>query len=126
MSTSTLQPNNSSSAASRTVEAREVNDADAAHDADGLPLPRRCLAVAAILGAGVLVVLDGAIANIALPNIAQHLQAKPADAVWIITAYQLAVVMFLLPASAVGESFGYRRVFAGGVALFTIVSKFPA
>ncbi|WPH24099.1 MFS transporter [Variovorax paradoxus] len=122
MSTSTLQPNSSSSAASRTVEAREVNDADAVHDADGLPLPRRCLAVAAILGAGVLVVLDGAIANIALPGIAQQLQAKPADAVWIITAYQLAVVMFLLPASAVGESFGYRGVFAGGVALFTAAS----
>ncbi|KLN56175.1 MFS transporter [Variovorax paradoxus] len=100
-----------------------MNDnANAVHDADGLPLPRRCLAVAAILGAGVLVVLDGAIANIALPNIAQQLQATPADAVWIITAYQLAVVMFLLPASAVGESFGYRRVFAGGVALFTAAS----
>lgn len=122
MSTSTLQPDNSSSAASRTAEAREVNDADAVHDADGLPLPRRGLAVAAILGAGVLVVLDGAIANIALPGIAQQLQATPADAVWIITAYQLAVVMFLLPASAVGESFGYRRVFAGGVALFTAAS----
>ncbi len=91
-------------------------------DADGLPLPRRYAAVAAILGGGVLVVLDGAIANIALPDIAQQLQATPADAVWIITAYQLAVVMFLLPASAVGERFGYRRVFAGGVALFTAAS----
>ncbi|WP_426391555.1 MFS transporter [Variovorax sp. R-27] len=106
----------------RTAETQEVNDANAVHDADGLPLPRRFAAVAAILGAGVLVVLDGAIANIALPGIAQQLQATPADAVWIITAYQLAVVMFLLPASAVGERFGYRRVFAGGVALFTAAS----
>ncbi|WP_280808214.1 MFS transporter [Variovorax boronicumulans] len=99
-----------------------MNDASAVHDTDGLPLPRRFAAVAAILGGGVLVVLDGAIANIALPAIAQQLQATPADAVWIITAYQLAVVMFLLPASAVGERFGYRRVFAGGVALFTAAS----
>jgi DHA2 family multidrug resistance protein-like MFS transporter len=93
-----------------------------ANEFDGLPLPRRYAAVAAILGAGVLVVLDGAIANVALPSIAQQLQAAPADAVWIVTAYQLAVVMFLLPASAVGERLGYRRVFVGGVALFTAAS----
>lgn len=119
MLSSTLQPNASSSTPARTVQTPEAN---AAHDADGLPLPRRLAAVAAILGAGVLVVLDGAIANIALPSIAQQLQAAPADAVWIVTAYQLAVVMFLLPASAIGERFGYRRVFAGGVALFTAAS----
>src|SRR5882757_5400967 len=89
---------------------------------DGLPLPRRYAAVAAILGAIVLVVLDGAIANVALPTIAQQLQTAPANAVWIVTGYQLAVVMFLLPASAVGERFGYRRVFAGGIALFTAAS----
>ena len=115
MLSSKLRPNASSTTA-RTVEAQEVNDGD------DLPLPRRYAAVAAILGAGVLVVLDGAIANIALPGIAHQLRAAPADAVWIITAYQLAVVMFLLPASAVGERFGYRRVFAGGVALFTAAS----
>jgi DHA2 family multidrug resistance protein-like MFS transporter len=97
-------------------------ESGAANEADGLPLPRRYAAVAAILGAGVLVVLDGAIANVALPSIAQQLQAAPANAVWIVTAYQLAVVMFLLPAAAVGERLGYRRVFAGGVALFTAAS----
>jgi len=92
------------------------------NELDGLPLPRRYAAVAAILGAIVLVVLDGAIANVALPSIAQQLHAAPADAVWIVTAYQLAVVMFLLPASAVGERLGYRRVFAAGIALFTAAS----
>jgi len=97
-------------------------DLGAANELDGLPLPQRYAAVATILGAGVLVVLDGAIANVALPSIARQLQATPADAVWIVTAYQLAVVMFLLPASAVGEKLGYRRVFAAGVALFTAAS----
>jgi len=96
--------------------------ADAQCEPDGLPMPRRALAVAAVLGAGMLVVLDGAIANVALPTIAARLRAAPADAVWIITAYQLAVVMFLLPASALGDSLGYRRVFVGGVALFTAAS----
>jgi len=98
------------------------NAATVLNELDGLPLPQRYAAVAAILGAIVLVVLDGAIANVALPSIAQQLQASPADAVWIVTAYQLAVVMFLLPASAVGERLGYRRVFTAGIALFTVAS----
>ena len=97
-------------------------DSSADNELDGLPLPRRYAAVAAILGAIVLVVLDGAIANVALPSIAQQLHAAPADAVWIVTAYQLAIVMFLLPASAVGERLGYRRVFTAGIALFTVAS----
>src|SRR3954451_24418661 len=109
-----LEPN------SPTVPRR--TEAAAASELDGLPLPQRFAAVAAILGAGVLVVVDGAIAHVALPSIAQQLGAAPANAVWIVTAYQLAVVMFLLPASAIGESLGYRRVFAGGVALFTAAS----
>jgi len=109
----------------RNVDTPQASAA-AAHDADGLPLPRRYAAVAAILGGGVLVVLDGAIANIALPAIASQLKATPADAVWIITAYQLAVAMFLLPASALGERLGHRRVFAGGVALFTAASALCA
>jgi len=93
---------------------------------DGLPLPRRHAAVAAILGAIVLVVLDGAIANVALPNMAEQLHATPADTVWIVTAYQLAVVMFLLPASSIGERLGYRRVWVAGVALFTAASALCA
>jgi DHA2 family multidrug resistance protein-like MFS transporter len=93
---------------------------------DGLPTPRRYAAMAAILGAIALVVIDGAIANVALPSMAQQLGATAADAVWIVTGYQLAVVMFLLPASAVGERLGYRRVFAAGVFLFTAASALCA
>ena len=96
--------------------------ASADDETDGLALPRRYAAVAAILGAIVLVVLDGAIANVALPSIALQLHATPADAVWIVTAYQLTIVMFLLPAAAVGGRLGYRRVFVGGIALFIAAS----
>jgi DHA2 family multidrug resistance protein-like MFS transporter len=45
----------------------------------------------------VLAVLDAAIANVALPTMAQSLQVTPGMAVWIITAYQTALVMGLLP-----------------------------
>lgn len=91
-------------------------------EADGLPAPRRHVAVVALLGAIALVAIDGAIANVALPSLAQSLHATPADTVWVVTAYQLAVVMFLLPASAIGERLGYRRVFTTGVAVFTAAS----
>ena len=79
-------------------------------------------AIAAVLAAMVLAVLDAAIANVALPSIAQALQVTPSASVWVITAYQAALVMGLLPCAALGESLGHRRVFAGGVALFTAAS----
>ncbi len=78
--------------------------------------PRKA-AIASVLAAMVLVVLDAAIANVALPTIAQSLQVAPAMSVWIVTAYQTALLMALLPCAALGESLGYRRVFAVGVAL---------
>ncbi len=93
-----------------------------AAEADGLPVPRRHVAMLAILAAIVLVVLDSAIANLALPTIAHTLNVAPGASVWVVTGYQVAIVMFLLPAGATGERFGYRRVFMAGVALFTLAS----
>jgi len=81
--------------------------------------PRRAVAIASVLAAMVLVVLDAAIANVALPAIARSLQVTPAMSVWIVTAYQTALLMALLPCAAIGESLGYRRIFTFGVALFT-------
>ncbi|MDQ7246664.1 MFS transporter [Dongia sedimenti] len=89
---------------------------------DGLPAPRRYLAMVAILTAFVLVVLDIAIANLALPTIAETMAVTPSEAVWVVTSYQMAIVMFLLPAGAAGESFGYRRVFVIGIAIFVAAS----
>ena len=80
------------------------------------------IAVAALLAATVLVVLDAVIANIALPTIATTLRITPAMSVRVVTTYQLALVMALLPCAALGESLGYRRVFTGGVTLFAIAS----
>lgn len=88
----------------------------------GLPQPRRAVAIGAVLAALTLVVLDAAIANVALPTIARSLHVTPALSVRIVTAYQTALVMALLPCAALGESLGYRRVFTGGVALFTCAS----
>jgi MFS transporter, DHA2 family, multidrug resistance protein len=83
---------------------------------------RRAAAIAAVLAAMALAVLDAAIANVALPTIALSLQVTPSISVWIVTAYQAALVMGLLPCAALGESLGYRRVFTSGIALFTVAS----
>ena len=83
---------------------------------------RRIVAIAAVLAAMTLVVLDAAIANVALPTIGRSLHVSPAMSVLIVTAYQLALVTALLPCAALGESLGYRPVFSAGVALFTAAS----
>jgi DHA2 family multidrug resistance protein-like MFS transporter len=84
-----------------------------------MPKPRPRLAIACVLAAMVLVVLNTAIVNVALPTLAGSLHVTPAMSVWVITAYQAALLMALLPCAALGESLGYRRVFTLGVALFT-------
>ncbi|MDR3375174.1 MAG: MFS transporter [Ancalomicrobiaceae bacterium] len=95
-------------------------------DEDGLPAPRRYWAIAVVLLTLLLTVLDGAIANIALPSIAKALGAAPADTVWVVSSYQLAVILALLPSGALGEKFGARRVFIAGVTLFTVASAMCA
>ena len=89
---------------------------------DGLPQPQRILAFSTIGLAVMMAVLDGAIANIALPPITQELQIRAVDAIWIVNAYQLVVTMSLLPLASLGEVYGYRRVYLGGLALFTFAS----
>ena len=88
----------------------------------GLPQPRRAFAIAAVLCAMSLVVLDAGMANVALPTMARSLHATPGTVVLVITAYQTALVMALLPCAALGERFGYRRVFVSGVGIFTAAS----
>ena len=89
---------------------------------DGLPTPQRWWAMAAIAIAITMAVLDSAVANIALPSIARQLGIAPAESVWVINAYQLAIVVLLLPLAALGERVGYRRVYLVGLGLFTLGS----
>ena len=91
-------------------------------DADGLPAEQRILAIATVVLAVTIAVMDGSIANLALPSIAQDLKATEADAIWIINSYQIAMAVFLLPLASLGEVVGYRRVYLTGLVLFTISS----
>jgi MFS transporter, DHA2 family, multidrug resistance protein len=71
-------------------------------------------------------VIDGAIANVALPTIAKDLNTSPAFSIWIITGYQLAITISLLPLASLGDIIGYRRVYLAGLALFTAASAICA
>jgi DHA2 family multidrug resistance protein-like MFS transporter len=88
----------------------------------GMPTPGRYWSALAIWLALTMAVLDGAIANVALPTIARELHAAPAYSVWVVNAYQLAIVVSLLPLAALGEEIGYRRIFLGGIFAFTLGS----
>ena len=90
--------------------------------ADGLPTPRRYWAVAVIILAIVMSVLDSTIVNVALPSIARDFAATPAASIWVVNAYQLAILMLLLPLASLGEIVGYRRVSQAGMALFVLGS----
>jgi MFS transporter, DHA2 family, multidrug resistance protein len=77
---------------------------------DGLPVQRRRWAAAAIFTALAMASLDTAIANIALPAIAADLHAGPADVIWVVNVYQIAMVATLLPLAALGEVVGQHII----------------
>jgi DHA2 family multidrug resistance protein-like MFS transporter len=89
---------------------------------DGLPWERRRWAIAAIFTALTMASLDTAIANIALPAIAADLHVSPADVIWVVNVYQIALVATLLPLGALGEIVGHERIYLGGLLLFTLAS----
>lgn len=89
---------------------------------DGVPLPQRYGAILTIVLGLTMAVLDGAIANVALPTIASDLNASPASSIWIVNAYQIAIVIALLPLSFLGDMVGYRRIYKIGLVVFTLTS----
>src|SRR5438445_5915793 len=89
---------------------------------DGLPAERRRWAVAAIFTALAVASLDTALANVALPAIASDLHVSPADVIWVVNVYQMALVAALLPLGALGEIVGRERMYLGGLLLFTLAS----
>ena len=90
--------------------------------ADGLPVPRRYWAIAAILLGLSMSVLDSTIANVALPTIGRDFNATNAASIWVINAYQVAILVSLLPLASLGEIVGYRRISQAGLVVFTVAS----
>lgn len=89
---------------------------------DGLPAPQIYWAWATLMLGLTLSVLDGTIANVALPTIAHDFSAAPAQSIWIVNGYQLAIVMTILPLATMGEIYGYRLIYLLAMVVFTIAS----
>jgi DHA2 family multidrug resistance protein-like MFS transporter len=89
---------------------------------DGLPLPKRYLAIGALCAGTALVIIDGGIANVALPSIARDLKVDSSSVVAIVTVYQLMLVMLLLPFAGLGERIGLKRMYQVGQLIFTVAT----
>src|SRR5580698_1128980 len=90
--------------------------------ADGLAVPRRYWAIAAIILAITMSVLDSTIVNVALPSLAHDFRTTDAASIWVINSYQVAILIALLPLASLGEIVGYRRVSHWGIGVFTAAS----
>jgi len=96
--------------------------ASAVTSTDGLPLPRRWVAILAISFGTALLVLDGAIPTVALPTIARDLGVSNSVVTNVVTIYQLVLVMVLLPFASLGDRVGHRTLYQWGQVLFMVSS----
>jgi EmrB/QacA subfamily drug resistance transporter len=66
--------------------------------------------------------LDGSIVNVALPAVGRQLTANIGGLEWVVTAYLLVISATLLASGRHGDILGHRRVFVGGMLVFTVGS----
>jgi EmrB/QacA subfamily drug resistance transporter len=82
----------------------------------------RAVALALVLGAQLMIILDMTVVNVALPSIARDLHFSPTGLSWVLNAYTLPFGGLLLLGGRAGDILGRRRVFMAGLALFTVAS----
>ena len=78
--------------------------------------------IALVLVAQLMIVLDAAVVNVALPRIADDLEFTPAALTWVLNGYTLAFGGLLLLGGRLGDVFGRRRMFVAGLSVFTLFS----
>jgi MFS family permease len=83
---------------------------------------RRWFALAVIVAAQFMVVLDVAIVNVALPTIKADLHFSQENLQWVVTAYSILFGGVLLLGGRMADLLGRRRLFMAGLALFTASS----
>jgi len=83
---------------------------------------RRWIALAVVVAAQFMVVLDVAIVNVALPSIKTDLHFTQESLQWVVTAYAILFGGVLLLGGRMADLLGRRRLFMAGLALFTVSS----
>ncbi len=89
---------------------------------EGLPTGPRRVAMAAVIIAVVISVLNGIVPNIALPSIAADFRIGSATSVWVVNSYQIAIAATLLPLAALSEIVGLRRIHLVGLFIIIVAS----
>jgi EmrB/QacA subfamily drug resistance transporter len=84
--------------------------------------PRRWLALAVLLIASFMNLIDVTIVNVAIPSMQQNMGADPSQIEWVIAAYVLAFALGLLPFGRLGDIVGRTKMFLIGVSAFTVAS----
>src|SRR5829696_4886835 len=84
--------------------------------------PRRWVALAVVLTAGFMQLVDISIVNVAIPSIQRDLDATYAQIQWVLAGYQLAFAVMLITGGRLGDIFGRKRLFMIGMAGFTLAS----
>ncbi len=86
-------------------------------------VPRgRQLALVLLLAAQFMIIIDASIINVALPSIGTALHFSRTDLSWVVNAYTLTFGGFLLLGGRLADLLGRRRVFMGGLVLFSLAS----
>ncbi len=82
----------------------------------------RWKALYVLCGGALMIVLDATIVNVALPSIRDDLGFSQANLAWVVNAYLIAFGGLLLLAGRLGDLIGQRRIFLGGLGIFTLAS----
>jgi DHA2 family multidrug resistance protein-like MFS transporter len=99
-----------------------VTESPAASQRTDITPSARRLVMFALLAGVAMTSLDSAIANIALPTIANDLGARESATVWVVNAFQLGTALCLLPAAALGEIRGLKGTYGSGLIAFGLAS----
>src|SRR5689334_21129095 len=107
-------------------DAREVNGVNGNRTRGGRPGlardQRPGIALAIMLGAQLMIILDMKVVNIALPHIQNSLHFSATGLSWVLNGYPLTQVAPLLVGGRAGHILGRRRILIGGITLFTLAS----
>jgi MFS family permease len=83
---------------------------------------RKWWTLLAVSVATFMLLLDITVVNVALPSIRDDLDASFTDLQWVLDAYALTLAALVLTAGSLADRLGRRRVFAAGLAIFTVAS----
>src|SRR5213075_410288 len=103
------------------------NQSHTTHRRTEMPSPARPRWTFAVVSLALfMITLDNLVVTTALPSIRVDLGASIQSLEWTVNAYTLSFAVLLLPAAALGDRFGRRRMFVAGLALFTASSAAAA